>query len=138
MKEELKNKVTNWAGLILVPLIFIGVYWTFIELLKINWPGFLDYVPIITGLAVGVFFIFHIRIYMLCGIWELFLKNTKCWVWYIQPSANIAGLVVKAGTSVIAIAKILKNRYKKGITDHVHVRIHNKNGTKINPITVIK
>jgi predicted nucleic acid-binding protein len=64
--------------------------------------------------------------------------GTKCWVWYIQPSANIVGTVVKAGISIIGIAKTLKNRYKNGITDHVHVRIHARHGVKVNPVTVIK
>ncbi|MCF6283395.1 MAG: M23 family metallopeptidase [Candidatus Polarisedimenticolaceae bacterium] len=75
---------------------------------------------------------------VLSGIKIVASDGTKCWVWYIQPSANIVGSVVEAGTSVIGIAKTLKNRYKKGITDHVHVRVHAKNGTKINPVTVIK
>ncbi len=64
--------------------------------------------------------------------------GTKCWVWYMQPSVNIVGTVVKAGTSVIGTAKTLKNRYKNGITDHVHVRIHSRHGAKINPSTVIR
>lgn len=64
--------------------------------------------------------------------------GTKCWVWYIQPSANIVATVVKAGISIIGAAKTLKNRYKNGITDHVHVRIHTRLGVKVNPITVIK
>lgn len=63
--------------------------------------------------------------------------GTTCWVWYIQPSANIVGTVVKAG-GVIGTAKTLKNRYKNGITDHVHVRIHTRQGKKVNPATVIK
>ena len=64
--------------------------------------------------------------------------GTKCWVWYIQPSINIVGTVVKAGSSVIGSARTLKNRYKNGIIDHVHVRIHTRNGLKVNPSTVIK
>ena len=64
--------------------------------------------------------------------------GTKCWVWYIQPSINIVGTVVKAGSSIIGSARTLKNRYKNGITDHVHVRIHTRNGLKVNPSTVIK
>ncbi len=64
--------------------------------------------------------------------------GTKCWVWYMQPSVNIVGTVVKAGSSIMGIAKTLKNRYKNGITDHVHVRIHTRFGIKVNPSTVIK
>ncbi|MCP4489891.1 MAG: peptidoglycan DD-metalloendopeptidase family protein [Gammaproteobacteria bacterium] len=64
--------------------------------------------------------------------------GTKCWVWYMQPSANIVGAVVKAGSSIIGMAKTLKNRYKNGITDHVHVRIHTRFGKKVNPSIVIK
>lgn len=62
--------------------------------------------------------------------------GTKCWVWYIQPTASIVGKVVKAGVSIIGTAKTLKNRYKNGITDHV--RIHKKSGVKVNPSTVIR
>jgi putative N-acetylmannosamine-6-phosphate epimerase len=64
--------------------------------------------------------------------------GTKCWVWYIQPTANIVGTLVKAGTSIIGVAKTLKNRYKNGITDHIHVRFHTRHGLKVNPATVIK
>ena len=64
--------------------------------------------------------------------------GTKCWVWYIEPSINIVGQIVKAGTSIIGKAKTLTNRYKNGITDHVHVRIHTRYGSSINPATVIK
>ena len=56
----------------------------------------------------------------------------------MRPSSNIIGKVVKAGDTIIGIAKTLKNRYKKGIADHVHVRIHNRKGTKIDPAKVIK
>ncbi|MFT6449109.1 MAG: formate hydrogenlyase subunit 4 [Oleispira sp.] len=56
----------------------------------------------------------------------------------MQPSANIVGTIVKAGSSVIGIAKTLTNRYISGITDHVHVRIHNRYGAKVNPTLVIK
>lgn len=56
----------------------------------------------------------------------------------MQPSGNIVGKVVKAGISIIGTATTLKNRYKNGITDHVHVRIHKKNGMKVNPSTVIR
>jgi peptidoglycan hydrolase-like protein with peptidoglycan-binding domain len=64
--------------------------------------------------------------------------GTKCWVWYIQPAVNIVNQVVKAGTSIIGKAKTLTNRYKNGITDHVHVRIHTRYGSSIDPTTVIK
>lgn len=74
---------------------------------------------------------------VLSGVEIVASDGTKCWVWYMQPSVNIVGTVVKAG-SIIGIAKTLKNRYKNGITDHVHVRIHTRNGVKVNPITVIK
>lgn len=64
--------------------------------------------------------------------------GTKCWVWYIEPTVNIVNQVVQAGTSIIGKAKTLTNRYKNGITDHVHVRIHTRFGTPLNPETVIK
>lgn len=64
--------------------------------------------------------------------------GTKCWLWYMQPATNIVGRVVKAGTTIIGTAKTLQNRYKNGITDHVHLRIHDRNNVKINPATVIK
>jgi len=75
---------------------------------------------------------------VLSGVEIVASDGTKCWVWYIQPSANIVGTVVKAGASVIGTAKTLKNRYKNGITDHVHVRIHSRQGAKVDPNTVIK
>ncbi len=75
---------------------------------------------------------------LLSGVEIISSDGTKCWVWYMQPGVNVVGSVVKAGTSVIGTAKTLKNRYKNGITDHVHVRIHNRHNTKINPATVIK
>ena len=74
----------------------------------------------------------------LSGVEIVASDGTKCWVWYIQPSVDIVGTVVKAGSSIIGIAKTLKNRYKNGITDHVHVRIHTRTGTKVNPAIVIK
>jgi len=64
--------------------------------------------------------------------------GTKCWAWYMQPSSNIIGRVVKAGTTIIGKATTLKNRYKNGMTDHIHIRIHTRQGVKINPATVIK
>ncbi|NOX91862.1 MAG: M23 family metallopeptidase [Gammaproteobacteria bacterium] len=75
---------------------------------------------------------------VLSGVEIVACDGTKCWVWYMQPSVNIVGTVVKAGSSIIGIAKTLKNRYKNGITDHVHVRIHTRYGVKVNPSTVIK
>lgn len=75
---------------------------------------------------------------VLSGVEIIASDGTQCWVWYIQPSVNIVGKIVKAGVDVIGLAKTLKNRYKDGITDHVHVRIHKRNGTKIDPATVIK
>ena len=75
--------------------------------------------------------------HILSGVHIVASDGTQCWVWYMQPAANIVGKVVKAGDN-IGIAKTLKNRYKKGITDHVHVRIHGRFGKKINPSTVIK
>ncbi len=75
---------------------------------------------------------------LLSGVEIEACDGTKCWVWYMQPSVNIVGTVVKAGSSIIGTAKTLKNRYKNGITDHVHVRIHTRFGTKVNPSTVIK
>ena len=62
--------------------------------------------------------------------------GTKCWIWYMQPDAGIIGKVVEAGKTKIGIAKTLTKRYP-GITDHVHIRIHARLGTKINPATVI-
>lgn len=76
--------------------------------------------------------------HVLSGVEIVASNGTTCWIWYIQPSVNIVGTVVKAGTSTIGTARTLKNRYKNGITDHVHVRIQKKNGTKIDPATVIK
>lgn len=64
--------------------------------------------------------------------------GSRCWVWYMQPSQGIVGKVVRAGASAIGVAKTLKNRYKNGITDHVHVRIHQRNGAQLNPVTVIR
>lgn len=75
---------------------------------------------------------------VLSGVEIVASDGTTCWVWYIQPSANIVGTVVKAGTSVIGKARILKNRYRNGIVDHVHVRIHRRSGKKIDPTTVIR
>ncbi|NOR81076.1 MAG: peptidoglycan DD-metalloendopeptidase family protein [Methyloprofundus sp.] len=75
---------------------------------------------------------------VLSGVQIVASDGTTSWIWYMQPSANIVGTIVKASTSVIGIAKTLKNRYKNGITDHVHIRIHNRDGMKINPSTVIK
>ena len=74
----------------------------------------------------------------LSGVEIVASDGTKCWVWYMQPSVDIVGTVVKAGSSIIGIDKTLKNRYKNGITDHVHVRIHTRTGTKVNPAIVIK
>ena len=74
----------------------------------------------------------------LSGVEIVASDGTICWVWYMQPSANIVGTVVKAGANIIGIAKTLKNRYKNGITDHVHIRIHTRDGVKVNPVTVIK
>lgn len=64
--------------------------------------------------------------------------GTKCWLWYIEPALNIVNQIVKAGTSVVGKAKTLTNRYKDGMTDHVHVRLHTRFGSRINPETVIK
>ena len=75
---------------------------------------------------------------VLSGVEIVASDGTKCWVWYMQPSVDIVGSIVKAGASVIGIAKTLKNRYPNGITDHIHIRIHSRNGLKINPTTVIK
>ena len=75
---------------------------------------------------------------LLSGVQIWAADGTKCWVWYIKPSPNIVGQVVWAGMTVVGVAKTLKNRYKKGITDHVHVRIHSRDGSKINPASVIK
>ena len=75
---------------------------------------------------------------VLSGVEIVASDGTSCWVWYMQPSVNIIGSVVKAGSSIIGTAKTLKNRYKNGITDHVHVRIHDRHGAKIDPDTVIK
>ncbi len=64
--------------------------------------------------------------------------GTKCWVWYIEPSAKLVGTIVQAGINVIGNAKTLKNRYPNGMTDHVHVRIHDRDGTTIDPEEVIR
>ena len=75
---------------------------------------------------------------ILSGIEIIASDGSKCWVWYMQPSVNIVGSIVKAGESVIGVAKTLKNRYKDGITDHIHVRIHKRNGAKVDPATLIR
>lgn len=75
---------------------------------------------------------------VLSGMEIVASDGTICWVWYIQPSVHMIGTVVKAGNSIIGVAQSLQNRYKDGITDHVHVRIHTRYGIKINPVTVIK
>ena len=75
---------------------------------------------------------------VLSGVEIIASDDTKCWVWYMQLTANIVGEVVKAGADIIGAAKTLKKRYKNGITDHIHVRLHKRNGTKIDPATVIK
>lgn len=64
--------------------------------------------------------------------------GTKCWVWYIQPTVNIVNQVVKAGKTIIGKAKTLTNRYTNGITDHIHVRIHTRYGSSIDPTSVIR
>jgi len=75
---------------------------------------------------------------VLSGVEIVASDGTTCWIWYIQLSVNLVGTVVKAGVSVIGTAKTLKNRYKNGITDHVHVRIHTRQGAKVDPTTLIK
>lgn len=75
---------------------------------------------------------------VLSGVEIVASDGTTCWVWYMQPSVNIVGSVVKAGISTIGIAKTLQNRYPNGMTDHVHVRIHSRYGIKIDPNTVIR
>lgn len=75
--------------------------------------------------------------FTLSGVEILASDGSKSWVWYIQPGSNIVGCVVKAGMSVLGIATTLTNRYTNGITDHVHLRIHDANGNKVNPATVI-
>ncbi len=74
---------------------------------------------------------------ILSGVEILASDGSKAWVWYIQPDPYVVGSVVKAGTSVLGIATTLTNRYKNGITDHVHLRIHDANGNKVNPATLI-
>ncbi len=74
---------------------------------------------------------------VLSGVQIVASDGTQCWVWYIQPSANIVGKVVKAG-NIIGIVKTLKNRYTRGITDHIHLRLHGRHGNKINPTNIIK
>lgn len=73
---------------------------------------------------------------ILSGLHIIASDGTKCWIWYLQPKADIVGQIVQAG-EFIGISKTLKNRYP-GITDHVHVRIHGRHGQKINPATVIR
>ena len=65
-------------------------------------------------------------------------NGNKCWVWYMQPSNLVVGSIVQAGRSIIGIAKTLTNRYQNGMTDHIHIRIHSRTGTQINPATVIR
>ena len=65
-------------------------------------------------------------------------NGNKCWVWYMQPSNLVVGSIVQAGRSIIGTAKTLTNRYQNGMTDHIHIRIHSRNGTQIDPATVIR
>ena len=77
---------------------------------------------------------------ILSGVMILASDGTKCWVWYMAPKPGILGQVVEAGKSAIGTAKTLQNRYKhptKKMIDHLHIRIHKENGTKVNPASVI-
>jgi len=51
---------------------------------------------------------------VLSGVEIVASDGTTCWVWYIQPTANIVGSVVKAGSSIIGIAKPYKTDIKTG------------------------
>lgn len=71
--------------------------------------------------------------------------GSTCQVWYITPDANIVGTLVRAGEP-IGVARTLQNRYPRrpaplqnagNMTDHVHVRIHDRNNRPVNPATVI-
>jgi peptidoglycan hydrolase-like protein with peptidoglycan-binding domain len=75
---------------------------------------------------------------VLSGVEIVASDGTLCWVWYMQPAADVVGSVVQAGTSVIGTARTLKNRYEGGITDHIHVRIHTRHGVKVDPEEVIE
>jgi len=74
---------------------------------------------------------------ILSGVQIVASDGTTCQVWYMQPRPGIVGSVVEAGKTIIGTAKTLQNRYP-GITDHLHVRIHRRNGTKVDPATVIR
>lgn len=72
--------------------------------------------------------------------------GTTCKIWYLAPSAGIVGRLLAAG-DVIGTAQTLQNRYPPmrpplrrvgQMTDHVHVRIHDRRGVKIDPARVIR
>jgi hypothetical protein len=71
--------------------------------------------------------------------------GSTCQIWYITPNANLVGRLVQAGDR-IGTARTLQNRYPPrptplrnagSMTDHVHVRIHDRNNQPVNPATVI-
>lgn len=64
-------------------------------------------------------------------------NGTLCWVWYIAPATRIVGSLVRAGQTVIGTAQSLQARYA-GITDHVHVRFHAADGSRVDPATLIR
>ncbi len=73
----------------------------------------------------------------LSGVEIVASNGYQCKVWYLEPEHNIVGKLVIAGLSPIGKAKSLQRRYPNGITNHVHIRIHNENNSSINPTTVI-
>ena len=75
---------------------------------------------------------------VLSGVEIVASDGTTCWLWYMQPAENIVGSVVKAGNDIIGTAKTLQNRYKDGMIDHLHLRIHARDDTKVDPETVIQ
>lgn len=72
--------------------------------------------------------------------------GTTCKIWYITPTGGMVGKLVKAGDP-IGISATLQNRYPPKrpplrvvgeMTDHVHVRVHQRGGRALNPATVIR
>ncbi|MCI0505104.1 MAG: M23 family metallopeptidase [Gammaproteobacteria bacterium] len=71
--------------------------------------------------------------------------GSSCQIWYISPNTNLVGTLVHAGDK-IGTARTLQIRYpprptpsrNAGVmTDHVHVRIHDRNNRPVDPSTVI-
>lgn len=74
----------------------------------------------------------------LAGVQIVASDGSCCWMWYMQPLDNIVGSIVKAGDSMVGSAKTLQNRYTNGMTDHIHIRLHDRQDNIINAEDVIK